>query len=134
MASNRRNFLRNLTLGTGALVTGVPTMANVLTDEMDRSNLVDHQSKPAGFNMSGYAAPKLDKVRIGMVGLGMRGPGAVSRMSFIEGVEIKALCDVFPERVASAQKILEKRDCPKPQNTAAVKMPGRKCAIGKISI
>lgn len=53
----------------------------------------------ANFNMSGFAAPALEKVRIGFVGLGNRGPGAVVRMSKIEGVEIKALCDLRPERI-----------------------------------
>ena len=57
--------------------------------------------------MSGYAAPKLEKVRIGFVGLGNRGPGAVKRMSKIDGVEIKALCDVRPERAEKVKKSLE---------------------------
>src|SRR5881394_2115281 len=111
MSSNRRNFLRNITLGTGALVTGAPSFASVVSDERDRSLL--QQSKTGSFNMCGYAAPKMDKVRIGIIGLGMRGPGAVDRMSFIEGVEIKALCDQYPDRVAKAQKILEKKGLPK---------------------
>src|SRR5690606_14474840 len=53
--------------------------------------------------MSGCAARKMDKVRVGIIGVGMRGPGAVSRLSKIEGVEIKALCDIVPER-AEKQK------------------------------
>jgi predicted dehydrogenase len=57
--------------------------------------------------MCGFAAPKLDKVRIGFVGLGSRGPGAVNRMSHIEGVEIAALCDQFEDRVEKVQKKLE---------------------------
>lgn len=111
MSSNRRSFLKNITLGAGALVTGAPAFAHVNADEADHSRII--QSKSAAFNMCGYAAPKMDKVRIGIIGLGMRGPGAVDRMSFIEGVEIKALCDQYPERVASAQKILEKKGLPK---------------------
>ena len=63
--------------------------------------------------MCGYAAPKLDKVRIGIIGLGQRGPAAVERMSFIDGVEIKALCDKLPDRATAAQKILEKAGLPK---------------------
>jgi predicted dehydrogenase len=59
------------------------------------------------FNMSGFAAPKLATVRVGIVGLGMRGPGAVDRLSKIEGVEIKALCDLLPERVAKAKEQLK---------------------------
>ncbi|MCM8570348.1 Gfo/Idh/MocA family oxidoreductase [Gramella jeungdoensis] len=57
--------------------------------------------------MSGYAAPKLDTVRIGFIGLGMRGPGAVNRMSKIEGVEIKALCDLRPKQAEQAKAMLE---------------------------
>ena len=33
-------------------------------------------------------------VRVAFIGLGMRGPGAVERMTHIPGVEIIALCDV----------------------------------------
>jgi len=64
---------------------------------------------PATFNMCGYAAPKLPTVRVAVIGLGMRGPGAVDRLSYIDGVEIKALCDKYPERVDKAQKILTKK-------------------------
>ena len=113
MPSNRRNFLRNITLGTGALITGSPSFAKVNIDEADRFNLQQIKYNTAGFNMCGYAAPKMDKVRIGIIGLGMRGPGAVERMSFIEGVEIKALCDQYPDRVVASQKILEKKGLPK---------------------
>src|SRR5690606_40231945 len=59
------------------------------------------------FNMSGYAAPKLDTVRIGFIGLGQRGPGAVNRMSHIQGVEIKALCDIRTDRAEKVKKSLE---------------------------
>ncbi|ULQ53463.1 Gfo/Idh/MocA family protein [Flavihumibacter fluvii] len=113
MSSNRRNFLRNITLGTGAIVGGLPAWAKD-QEAAEADNYNRHLNKlPAQFNMSGYAAPKLDKVRIGFVGLGMRGPGAVERMSFIEGVEIKALCDKFPDRVTKAQEILVKAGLPK---------------------
>ena len=54
-------------------------------------------------------APALDTVHIGVVGLGMRGPGAVSRLSQIEGTDIVALCDVEQERVTAAQNILKKQ-------------------------
>jgi len=111
MSSDRRKFLRNITLGTGALVSGMPAWAN--ENAADGTDAGFMPERASGFNMCGYAAPKIDKVRIGFVGLGMRGPGAVERMSFIEGVEIAALCDKFPDRVASAQKILEKAGLPK---------------------
>ena len=49
-------------------------------------------------NMCGYAAPALPTVRIGYIGLGNRGAAAVLRMTHIEGVEIKAICDLQPEK------------------------------------
>ena len=62
--------------------------------------------------MVGYAAPAIDTVRVGFVGLGMRGPGAVERFTHIEGTKIVALCDVEPERVEYCQEILRKNGRP----------------------
>ena len=106
-SSNRRQFLRNITLGTGAVATGLTANAS------ESSLTAGYALSPAQFNMSGFSAPKMDKVKIGIVGLGQRGPGAVERMSFIEGVEIKALCDRFPDRVEKAQQILIKAGLPR---------------------
>ncbi|MFM9587567.1 hypothetical protein ACKI11_48695, partial [Streptomyces caniscabiei] len=65
--------------------------------------------RPAGqTDMVGYAAKPIEKVRVGFIGLGMRGPDAVKRFTYIPGTEIVALCDVEPERVDSAQAILTK--------------------------
>jgi len=58
------------------------------------------------FNMSGFAAPPLDTVRVGIIGMGQRGPGHMRTMARIEGVEIKALCDVRPEKAEAARKRL----------------------------
>lgn len=59
------------------------------------------------FNMSGFAAPKIENVRIGVIGLGHRGPSHVQVLRHIEGVEIRALCDVQPERAEAVRKSLE---------------------------
>ena len=115
MSSNRRNFLRNITLGGGAVAAAIPSLNGLFGREHGYDNIWEPKEKlpaPGSGNMSGYAAPKLDKVRIGFIGLGMRGPGAVERMSHIDGVDIVALCDKFPDRVAKAQKILDKAGLP----------------------
>lgn len=57
--------------------------------------------------------PKMDVVRVGFIGLGMRGPGAVARFTHIPGTEVKALCDVIEGRVKYTQSILEKANRPK---------------------
>jgi hypothetical protein len=116
MKSNRRKFLRNLSLGTGALSISLPSLATLRQAQSKENGGPSNELADYGkqnFNMCGYAAPKLEKVRIGFIGLGMRGPGAVERMSFIEGVEIKALCDKYPDRVTKAQEILVKAGLPK---------------------
>lgn len=107
MASNRRDFLRNTLLGTGMLATGLAGHAASANAEASAGRKGKNQKQR--FNMCGYAAPKLDKVRIGFVGLGMRGPGAVERMSYIDGVEIVGLCDQYDDRVEAMQKLLEKQ-------------------------
>lgn len=47
-------------------------------------------------------------VRIGMVGLGRRGPSLLSSLVTIKGIEVPALCDIDETRVANAQRILAK--------------------------
>jgi hypothetical protein len=59
------------------------------------------------FNMSGYAAPKLESVRIGFIGVGARGIEAVARLSIIEGVEIKAICDKLPSAVKKTMESIK---------------------------
>ncbi|MEY2586743.1 MAG: hypothetical protein RLY11_592 [Bacteroidota bacterium] len=102
MSSNRRSFLKNITLSTGALATSLGTEASLAADPKG----------PKTFNMCGFAAPKLSTVRVGVVGLGQRGPGAVDRLSYIEGVEVRALCDKYSDRVDKAQNILTKKGLP----------------------
>lgn len=53
-----------------------------------------------------FRAEPLDTVRVGFVGLGMRGPGAVERFTYIDGVAITALCDKYRERAEEAQHYL----------------------------
>ncbi len=114
MDSTRRKFLRRLAAGTGVLAAGLPAFAKVTgttDDQMDRS--AESEEKGRSFNMSDYAAPKIETVRIGVIGLGQRGSEAVERLSFIDGLEIVALCDKYPDRVAASQKTLEKMKRPK---------------------
>ena len=111
MSSNRRNFLKQSLIGSGIIATGFAGNASVIQKFSEKSTSVKTSAQT--FNMSGYAAPKLDKVRIGFVGMGSRGPGAVDRMSHIEGVEIAALCDQYEDRVEKIQQKLEKAGIPR---------------------
>ncbi|MCH7400276.1 Gfo/Idh/MocA family protein [Belliella kenyensis] len=106
MNKKRREFLKISGLsGFGLLGTSLSNFSSA--DQLKK--LPDHIKSPFNqhFNMSGYAAPKLDSVRVGFIGLGMRGPSAVSRMSRIEGVEIVALCDLKEEKVKKVSSSLK---------------------------
>ena len=61
-----------------------------------------------------FAVDPIENVRIGFIGLGMRGPDAVNRMTCIDGVTVVALCDLEPNRVEKVQlEILDAKGLPK---------------------
>ncbi|MBQ5529398.1 MAG: Gfo/Idh/MocA family oxidoreductase, partial [Bacteroidales bacterium] len=61
-------------------------------------------ARPAGqTDVLGLTAEPIETVRIGVVGLGMRGSEAVRRLVHIPGAEITALCDLLPDRVEANQ-------------------------------
>jgi hypothetical protein len=100
MKNNRRDFLKltglaGLGLASSSLMKGFASGPEV------------PKSRKQRFNMSGFAAPKIEKVRIGIIGLGNRGPSHLETMRIIDGVEIRALCDLLPERAAAAKKRLD---------------------------
>jgi predicted dehydrogenase len=104
MKDNRRNFLK-LTGLTGLGVVGGGILKGFANgNTVTQSDKIPHNQR---FNMSGYAAPKLDVVRVGFIGLGNRGPTHMMNMTKIEGVEIKALCDIRPEYANRAKKNIE---------------------------
>ena len=74
-----------------------PTLVN---DKYVRS----HQKR---FNMADFAAPPLRTVRVGIIGLGNRGPGHLRNLVRIEGGEIVALCDKSPDRFDRVLQQLE---------------------------
>jgi predicted dehydrogenase len=117
MNTSRRNFFKLAGVASAGIYTGALSSC-ISKENINQPGLLSSIEEAARrghsqlFNMSGYAAPKLDVVRIGFIGLGMRGPGAVERMANIEGVEIKALCDERMDRVENAQKILSNYGLP----------------------
>jgi predicted dehydrogenase len=95
MKKNRRDFIKMAGMGFAA--------ANF----SNRLLKVDETKRGERFNMSGYAAAPLPVVRIGIIGLGNRGPAAVKRIIHIEGAKINALCDLRPEKVKAVAQLLK---------------------------
>lgn len=76
--------------------------------------VTDTPERPAGQEHAlGLTVPKMEVVRVGFVGLGMRGPGAVERFTHIPGTHIVALCDYEKERAEKCQKFLQDASLPK---------------------
>ena len=76
--------------------------------------VTDVPARPAGQKDAlNLVTPKLDVVRVGFVGLGMRGPGAVERWTHIPGTQIMALCDHEKDRAERCENILRKASLPK---------------------
>ena len=65
-----------------------------------------------------FAAPPMDRVRIGLVGVGGRGMVHLENLLKIEGVEITAICDIVEWKVARAQDQVVAADQPKPAGFA----------------
>ena len=105
MNSNRRQFLKS----SGLAATGLATTALNGFAPPPGADQLDGESKnrKQRFNMCGYTAPKLDKVRIGVIGLGNRGTGAIPRLIHIDGVELKALCDIKEVQAKKAAESLK---------------------------
>ena len=100
-----------------ALFTGCKSSDNTLKGDNwhveDGVIVTDEPKRAAGQeSMLAFRADPIPVVRVGFVGLGMRGPGAVSRFTHLEGVEIKALCDKYPERAHAQQRILTNAGLP----------------------
>jgi hypothetical protein len=109
--NNRRNFIKKISISAGVMATGLNGFGSVLPGRGNAS--VHSPIKPQAFNMSGYAAPRIDTVRIGMIGLGARGTLAAVRLIQIDNLEIKAMADKLDEKVKYSQDNLQKLGFPK---------------------
>jgi hypothetical protein len=65
--------------------------------------------EPAGATMVGVPFERHEKVRLGIIGVGGRGTGVCSDFLAVPGIEVKAVCDVIPEKTAHAAAMCEKR-------------------------
>ncbi|MBT3278678.1 MAG: Gfo/Idh/MocA family oxidoreductase [Phycisphaerales bacterium] len=119
MTTQRRNFLKTAALGAGIVASGA-----MATGGCDKKSEIKAQVAknpgPQKRNMCGFRAEPIPTVRVGIVGLGMRGGGAVGRLSKIPGCKIVALCDLRPEKVKNAVARLNKdaKSPPAPKSSA----------------
>ncbi|MDC3218735.1 MAG: Gfo/Idh/MocA family oxidoreductase [Flavobacteriia bacterium] len=85
----RRNFLKKTSLSAASLY-----MASTVACTTEKEN-----APSGGTYMGDFAAPKLDTVRIAMIGVGARGSGHARQLASIEGTEIVAIADLYEDLV-----------------------------------
>ena len=91
MKNSRRDFFEKTgRLGLGVAGSGIlqsSTLAMALNAEMDTASVSKQLEKAhvQRFNMSGFAVPPLEKVRIAIIGTGQRGPAYIDNMQHVEG-------------------------------------------------
>ncbi len=61
-----------------------------------------------------FAAPPMDRVRIGFVGVGGMGTVHLENFLAIEGVDVRAICDIVPEKVRAGQEKVVAAGQPRP--------------------
>ena len=112
--TNRRHFFKQVTLGgLGAAGLALGSSFHAEAAPKAKNNLLSVNTKRSGgVNMCGFAAPKLETVRVGFIGVGNRGFGNMRQMTYLEGVQIKAICDIIPFRIDEAQKCLADQKLP----------------------
>lgn len=110
--NSRRDFLKMAAMGSAALglssITGVTAAKNLAGNFYTDINKTGTLHPSKGKSVMGLACKPLKTVRIGLIGLGMRGSGTAALLMQIEGVELKALCDVVPANVKKANELLAK--------------------------
>lgn len=84
-----------------------PEAENKVQDDYNPASIFPVPIKPEGqTHVLELRSAPIDTVRMAIIGLGMRGQGAVHRYTFLEGVEIVALSDVVQENLDKAQQKL----------------------------
>jgi hypothetical protein len=92
---SRRSFMTRTAIGGAGLL--------IATDVLG-ADLGASQPKSANATMIGVPFEARERVRLGIIGVGGRGSSLLDDLLAIEKVEVKAICDVVPEKVARAQK------------------------------
>jgi predicted dehydrogenase len=101
-AVDRREFIRT-TVGAGI---GIAAAAGAAFGE---------QAAGPGPSPALFSVPRIDRVRVGFIGVGNQGSSHVGNFLGIPGAEVKAICDLVPAKVKKMQDACVKAGAPAPQ-------------------
>jgi len=103
---NRRNFIKSVAAVTATSIAS--SKADTFTKIPANTPFSKHKT------VMGLTVPKLSTVRIGFIGVGERGSGHVKHCCHIEGVEIKAICDIHQDVISFSSQYVVAQGKPKP--------------------
>jgi len=105
MQTKRRNFLKvtgmaGLGIAGSSILKGCASEPESIQKQgLDQNSKQLEKSHKQRYNMSGFAAPKIDIVRVGIIGLGNRGPDHLNSLI--------SICEIRRDKANSAIKRLE---------------------------
>jgi len=85
------------------------TESEISNPDLPAVNRTFAASQTQHHNMAGFRAPKLDTVRVGVIGMG-RGDNHIKALVQIEGVEIRAICDKDPREIEKSMVWFKETD------------------------
>ena len=94
---SRRNFMVRTAMGGAGLV-----IANDILSE----SLSAATPKTTNATMIGVPFEAKERVKLGIIGVGGRGTSLLRDLLAVDGVDVKAICDVVPDKVEHAQKMV----------------------------
>ncbi len=105
---SRRSFIQRTAWGGAGLLMAT----DVLSLGSDPATRASNGAHPT---MMGVPFEPRERVRLGIIGVGGRGSSLLQDLLAIEKVEVKAICDLAPEKVARAQKAVAAAGQPEPK-------------------
>ena len=112
---SRRGFIKSTAMGGAGLVIA----ADMLSPDLRAAAAVSAKSsadtkKSSHATMMGVPFEPRERVRLGIIGVGGRGTNLLENLLAVDKVDVKAICDLVPEKVAAAQKAVIDAGQPKP--------------------
>jgi Oxidoreductase family, NAD-binding Rossmann fold len=107
---SRRDFLKN----SAASSAGVLVADRLLSADAKTEPKAEASPKHSSGTMMGVPFKARERVRLGIIGVGGRGSSLLRDLLAIDGVDVKAICDLVPEKVARAQKAVTDNGQPRP--------------------
>ncbi len=101
---DRRDFLKKGATAAAALALGAAVSS--------KANAAPLSAPPSPIPVP----PKMDHVRIGIIGVGGRGTGHVRNMLRLPGCTLTAVCDIVQSKVENARKLAVEAGRPKPKS------------------